>query len=68
MDSLGPNSIVRVLAGPSLDVLSSGLAVRCGSKEQDWLWDDALSDLEKDTICGVYPIYTGKWSSAYQES
>ena len=62
MDSLGDDSGERVLAGPSSDVLSNGVAIKYGSTEQDWLWDDALLDSEKDVICGVYHVYTGKWS------
>ena len=40
----------------------NGVAIKYGSTEQDWLCDDALLDSEKDVICGVYHVYTGKWS------
>ena len=45
-----------------LHLLSNSVAIKYGSTEQDWLWDDALLDSEKDVICGVYHVYTGKWS------
>ena len=63
VDGLGSLSESLVLDGPSLDVLQYGHAVKCGSDKQHWLWDDALSDQDRDTICGVYKVYTSQFFS-----
>ena len=62
-DGLGSLSESLVLDGPSLDVLQHGHAVKCGNNKQNWLWDDALSDQDRDIICGVYKVYTSQFFS-----
>ena len=54
-----------MLDGPSLDVLQHGHAVKCGNDKQNWLWDDALSDQDRDIICGVYKVYTSQFFSLH---
>ena len=63
VDGLGSLSESLVLDGPSLDVLQHGHAVKCGNNKQNWLWDDALSDQDRDIICGVYKVYTSQFFS-----
>ena len=50
-----------MLDGPSLDVLQHGHTVKCGNDKQNWLWDDALSDQDRDIICGIYKVYTSQF-------
>ena len=61
VDGLGSLSESLVLDGPSLDVLQHGHAVKCGNDKQNWLWDNALSDQDRDIICGVYKVYTSQF-------
>ena len=63
VDGLGSLSESLVLDRPSLDVLQYGHVVKWGSNKQHWLWDDALSDQDRDTICGVYKVYTSQFFS-----
>ena len=50
-----------VTCGPSLDAVSLG---KCWTLQGgSVMYDDQLSELEKDVICGVYKIATGKFSS-----
>ena len=46
-----------VLDGPSEDVLTHGACI--GSSDSEPLWDNCLSEAEKDLICGVYRYATG---------
>lgn len=45
------------IAGPSDDVVHYGEPLSYGSRK---LYDDSLTDTEKELICGVYKIYTSK--------
>ena len=60
IDGLGPLAETLILDGPSSDVLKNGVAVKCSNDQESWLWDDALSDSDKDVICGVYRVYTSQ--------
>lgn len=59
-DCIGDDSESIVLGGPSCDVLAKGMAIKHGKNEDDWLWDDAICDRERDITCGVYHVYTGE--------
>ena len=61
VDGLGSLSESLVLDGPSLDVLQHGHTVKCGNNKQNWLWDDALSNQDRDIICGIYKVYTSQF-------
>ena len=50
-----------MLDRPSLDVLQHGHMVKCDNDKQNWLWDDALLDQDRDIICGVYKVYTSQF-------
>ena len=56
-DSLGDYINVIIGGGPSEDVLGYGMAIKIGS---EYLWDDDLDPNDKQVICGVYKISTGK--------
>jgi hypothetical protein len=58
MESSGADD-ERVLKGPSEEVLVRGKRLDLVN-EADW-WDDELSDMDMDIICGVYESSTGKF-------
>lgn len=58
---IGGRDNQKVLAGPSEYVRQFGDHLHLDSAEPD-LWDDVLSKVELDFICGLYKVYTGKCS------
>jgi hypothetical protein len=48
---------VTVVNGPSSESLLTGRAFRC---DEQYLWDDELTEEELNLICGVYKVQTGK--------
>ena len=63
IDGLGAHSESIVLDGPSWEVLQHGHALKCDSNKNNWLWDDTLSDHDRDVICGIYKVYTSQFVS-----
>jgi hypothetical protein len=51
----------EVLCGPSLDVKSQRTGFSVEQQPGDLLWDDELTELELDLICGAGICYTGMW-------
>ena len=60
INGLGSLVETLILDSPSSDVLKNGIVVKCSNNQESWLWDDALSDSDKDVICGVYRVYTSQ--------
>jgi hypothetical protein len=60
LESLGIPAEEIVRNGPSEEVFTHGTSLR-HSPTSSVLWDDELSEGEKDLICGVYHVFTGEY-------
>ena len=56
MESIGAPAEEIVRNGPSQEVFTHGISIE---DPLTVLWDDELSDAEKDLMCGVYHVFTG---------
>jgi hypothetical protein len=58
LESIGIPAEEIVSNGPSEEVFTHGTSVT-NPQTSDVLWDDELSEEEKDLMCGVYRVFTG---------
>jgi len=56
LESIGAPAEEIVRNGPSQEVFTHGISIE---DPLTVLWDDELSDAEKDLMCGVYHVFTG---------
>jgi hypothetical protein len=59
LESIGVPAEEIVRNGPSQEVLTHGISVT-DPQTSNILWDDDLSEEEKDLICGVCQVFTGE--------
>ena len=59
LESMGVTAEEIVTNGPSQEVFSHGSHIE-DPQTLNVLWDDQLSEEEKDLMCGVYRVFTGK--------
>jgi hypothetical protein len=59
LESIGVPAEEIVSDGPSEEVFTHGTCIT-NLRTSDVLWDDELSEEEKDLMCGVYRVFTGE--------
>jgi hypothetical protein len=62
LESFGLPAEEIVRNGPSQEVLTYGISVT-NPQTSNILWDDELTEEEKDLICGVCQVFTGEYFS-----